>query len=175
MDRARRDDPAALDALLAAYWRPLVRYARGFVESRDAAEDVVQESFIAVWDRRLEWRAGSLAGLLYRATRNRALNERRRERVRREWRIVAPVDEAPSPWQTLQDRELGECLERAIEALPPRRREIFLLARVDGLVYREIAEVLGISAQTVANQMSAALAELRRALSAAVGRSAEAD
>jgi RNA polymerase sigma-70 factor, ECF subfamily len=163
---ARRDDPSSLDSLLGAYWTPLVRYALGFVGSQDAAEDIVQDALIAVWDRRLEWRAGSLVALLYRATRNRALNERRRERVRLRWRREQrEEEESPSPWHVLQGEELRTQLERAIEGLPPRRREIFLLARFDGLGYREIAEVLGISIQTVANQMSSALAELRRVLS----------
>jgi DNA-binding CsgD family transcriptional regulator len=52
----------------------------------------------------------------------------------------------------------------AIAALPPRRREVFRLARLDGLSYREIAEVMGLSPQTVANQMSRALTELHEAL-----------
>jgi len=55
-------------------------------------------------------------------------------------------------------------IERAIAQLPARRREIFLLVRVHGLPYREVAELLEISPQTVANQMSAALAQLRQLL-----------
>jgi RNA polymerase sigma-70 factor (ECF subfamily) len=55
-------------------------------------------------------------------------------------------------------------VESAITALPERRREIFVLSRYHGLSYREIAEVLEISPQTVANQLSAALATLRESL-----------
>ena len=64
----------------------------------------------------------------------------------------------------LPDEELSASLERAIAALSPRRREVFLLRVVHDLSYKEIGAVMGTSTQTVANQLSHALAELRRRL-----------
>ena len=67
--------------------------------------------------------------------------------------------------QDVEDRMIAEDIHHALAALPHRRREIFTLSRFHGLTYHEIAETLGISRQTVANQMSTALAELRTSLS----------
>ena len=66
--------------------------------------------------------------------------------------------------ELVEQAEERAAVERAIAALPPRRREIFILVRVHGLSYGEVAEILQISPQTVANQMSAALTTLRRLL-----------
>lgn len=168
MERVRADDVCALDALISVYWRPLVVYACEIVGSRDAAEDVVQDVFVRVWARRSEWRPrGSVRSFLYRMTRNRALNERRARRVRelwaareRAWDPVAPA----TPLRLLETREVGEQVRRAIAALPARQREIVTLARFHGLSHAQIAEVLGISQNTVANHIRAAFASLRDAL-----------
>ena len=69
-----------------------------------------------------------------------------------------------TPLQTLEEKELRAGLEAALRLLPERRKEVFMLARFQRLTYDEIAALMGISPQTVANQMSAALADLRRHL-----------
>jgi RNA polymerase sigma-70 factor (ECF subfamily) len=168
MTRLASGDPEALSELLNLYWRPLQEYAAGLLGSTDAAEDVAQEAFVGLWNRRTEWRPGSVRAYLYRSTRNLALNERRRGRVRRRWLEVFPErpETGSAPLAGAEERELQAAARRAVEGLPPRRREVFMLARFHGLSYRQIAEIMGISQQTVANQMSSALAELRVLLAA---------
>jgi RNA polymerase sigma-70 factor (ECF subfamily) len=73
--------------------------------------------------------------------------------------------ETADPSATLEAAELEVAVSQAIQRLPPRRREIFELARFHGRRYHEIAVIAGISVQTVANQMSAAITQLRRSLS----------
>jgi RNA polymerase sigma-70 factor, ECF subfamily len=73
----------------------------------------------------------------------------------------------------VEENELLRYFERAVSHLPPRRQEIFVLARAHGLSHQEIAEVMKISPQTVANQMSAALADLRQALGPLLDRQPE--
>jgi RNA polymerase sigma-70 factor (ECF subfamily) len=116
--------------------------------------------------RRKELRIeGSFRALLYTFARNAAIDELRRGARRTGLSAnFDPPAPQPSPLAALEESELRGVADAAIASLPPRRREIFRLARTEGLTYKEIAEVLGLSPQTVANQMSRALTALHEAL-----------
>lgn len=166
--RLAADDSSALDALLAKYWSPLTMFIARMTGSPEAAEDAVQETFCRLWERRRTWRVeGSVGGLLFRLARNIAISEHRH--LQAEERAASVAGEAlPTHHDApeLPDAELRAVLEDAIATLPPRRREVFLLRVVHELSYKEIAAVMGTSPQTVANQLSHALGELRKKLSA---------
>lgn len=171
MERVREGDRKSYRVLLERYWSALLEYARGIVGSPDDAEDVVQSVFIRVWQHRARWTSsGSASGYLYRITRNLALNRQRERNVELDWKERHGEDAVPfsgpaTPHQKFRANTLREEVEAAIDSLPERRREAFRLSRFHGLSYSEIAEAMGITPQTVANQMSAALADLREALS----------
>ncbi len=163
--RLRRGDESALDGILSAYWHGLVAFAFRILSDHDRAKDVVQESFIRLWERRSEWeRTDTLRPILYRIVRNLALNEQRRLSVARKWahRLRRPRrDPSPSPLAELEAGDLRAFVRRAIDSLPERRREIFLLVRYHQHSYREASVVLGVSPQTIANQMTLAMKDLR--------------
>ena len=161
--RLAADDTTALDALLARYWSPLVMFIARLAGSPEAAEDAVQETFCRLWERRRSWRVdGSVSGLLFRLARNIAISEHRHLQAEDRAAGVA-IEQAPRHHDApeLPDEALRATLERAIASLPPRRREVFLLRVVHDLSYKEIGAVMGTAPQTVANQLSHALAELR--------------
>lgn len=167
MERIHAGDELAIDSLLDRYWTPLVAYAARVLWSWDAAEDVAQETFVRIWKRREEWELeGSVRTLLFRITRNLALDEKKRRDRRAAWVNNENHDahHVATPLELLERTELEGAYDRAVSALPERRREIFLHARLDGLSNREIADVMGIAPQTVANQLCAAIAALRVAL-----------
>lgn len=168
LDRIRRGQAEALDELLRGYWSALTTYAEHLVDGRaDLAEDLVQEAFVRLWEKRQAWREGSApAPILYTLVRNLALNERRNRSTRTLLLRIHPFGTRVSvtPEREMEGRELGGAIDRAVEALPARRREVFRLAWVHGLSYQEVADVLSITPRTVANQMSSALRELRSAL-----------
>jgi RNA polymerase sigma-70 factor (ECF subfamily) len=169
MERIHASDRSALDELLRKHWAPLVAYAERLLPNRDDAEDVVQETMLRVWRNRAHWTPTErLRSLLFRITRNLAINERRRGRVRERYRDDAAnraaAPRVDTPLHLLEREELRAAVAHALEAVPPRRREVFVLAWYHGHSYREIAEIMDISPQTVANQMSAALEDLRRLL-----------
>ncbi|MGD8277294.1 MAG: RNA polymerase sigma-70 factor [Gemmatimonadota bacterium] len=168
LEGIRAGDPATLSSLQTAYWAPLVRFARGIVEGRADPQDVVQEAFIRLWTHRERWDArGSVRSLLYTVTRNAALDQLRRHgRQERAAGRMEPPTAPRAPAEDAAAEELRRAAAAAVEALPPKRREVFRLARVEGLSYPEIAEVMGLAQQTVANHMSLALADLRLALRA---------
>jgi len=166
--RLAADDSSALGALRAKYWSPRTMFIARMTGSPEAAEDAVQETFCRLWERRRTWRVeGSVGGLLFRLARNIAISEHRHLQAEERAASIAgetlPTHhDAPE----LPDAELRAVLEDAIATLPPRRREVFLLRVVHELSYKEIAAVMGTSPQTVANQLSHALGELRKKLSA---------
>jgi RNA polymerase sigma-19 factor, ECF subfamily len=165
--RIRAGDAEAMNEALRRYWSGVVEYVMRHTDDRDEAKDVAQDAFLYLWQGRVVGRrVGSLKALLYGVARNLARNRGRSwqharvislERV--DAKLVRSSDRSPD--EVVAEAELLARLERAVAALSPRRQEIFTLFRMHGLSYEESAHVLGISAQTVANQMSSALAELR--------------
>jgi RNA polymerase sigma-70 factor (ECF subfamily) len=164
--RLRGSDETVLELLVAIYWERLVRFVEGILDQEGGGDDVAQETFIRLWMRRRELKfQGSFRALLYTLARNAAIDERRRSGRRKA--LSTKLDSTASQASPLADAEasqLQEVAEAAVEGLPPRRREVFRLARTEGLSYKEIAEVMGLSPQTVANQMSRALTTLHQAL-----------
>ena len=166
LERLTANDTSALDTLLARYWSPLMMFIARMTGSPEAAEDAVQETFCRLWERRGSWRVeGSVSGLLFRLARNIAISEHRHLQAEDRAAAIA-IEGAPRHHDIppLPDEALRAALERAIGALPPRRREVFLLRVVHDLSYKEIAQIMGTAPQTVANQLSHALAALREQL-----------
>ena len=161
MRRLQAGDEQAMAALLTQHWTDVVRYAFGLLGSWDKAEDVAQDAFVRVWARRKKWSSGSLRALVHRIARNAALDvlkSPRHSAPREDPDMLASQD---SPDQEVELSELDEAVAKAVRDLPPRRREIFKLVRESGFSYAEIAEIMDISRQTVANHMSLALSDLR--------------
>lgn len=163
-------DGSALRRLLRLHWESIVRYTLHIVEGRDQAEDVAQEAFVRLWTHRDRWRrTDTVRPVLYRIARNLALNEARRRGTVQRWirRIRSggsPADPSATPFQDAVSADLDALMRQAVETLPERRREIFVLVRFHRMTHHEAGEVLGISAQTVANQMTRALADLHAVL-----------
>lgn len=171
MEAIRDGSHTSLRILMQRYWSSLVAYAALVAESRDDAEDVVQETFVRVWQQRSRWTcSGAVNAYLFRITRNLALNARRnlqakRGREKRGGAELFGEGSSRDPEKDFDTESLRAEVEAAIAALPERRREVFVLSRFHGLTHHEIAEALGLSRQTVANHMSVALADLRKGLS----------
>lgn len=163
----RKGDADAMGIVLERYWAPVVRHAAAILGSTCEAEDVAQETFVRIWERREAWKLeGSLRGLLFQIARNLSLDGRRRRLTRnRKLRLLPNVSHAPSPEEHVLNAELGDTISRALDALPERRREVFLLVRHHGLSHREVAQLLSLSPQAVANHVTLALRDLRAALS----------
>ncbi|MGW8268016.1 MAG: RNA polymerase sigma factor [Longimicrobiales bacterium] len=168
LSRLRAGDPTVLRQLLKRYLPALRLYAERLLGGSGDPEEAVQEAFIRLWTHRERWRGdGSIRSLLYTITRNAALDELRRHRREvplSDHLLPASRSPDPDPLACLEEEDLRRAAEEAIRRLPPRRQEIFRMVREGGLSYREVAEVLDIAPQTVANLMSLALADLRACL-----------
>jgi RNA polymerase sigma-70 factor (ECF subfamily) len=147
-------------------WGPLVGFASRTLSGYGDPEAAVQEAFVRVWARRASLKTtGSVRALLYTIVRNLCLDElRRRERQTRA-DSEGPTPSAPrTPYEDVHGAELKRLAAAAVAGLPPKRREVFRLVREEGLSYKEVAEALDLSPQTVANHMSLAMADLRATL-----------
>ena len=165
--RIRKGDERALCIILERYWIHVVRHAAAILGSTARAEDIAQETFVRIWERRETWKLkGSLRGLLFMISRNLCLDERRRDVTHtRAVRHSSGVSRFPSPEEHLIGAELDRAYSHALKRLPERRREVYLLVRHHGLSHQEVAQALALSPQTVANHVRLALIDLREALS----------
>ncbi len=145
----------------------LCDYLRCRVRSAEVGQDLVQDLFLRLWDRRGPQDAARLTpAYLYVAARNRALKYVRHRHVAQAWidrfaRVAAAVD---TPEDLCLHREPEDTLRRAIADLPDRCREIFLLRRRDELSYQDIAARLGLSLGTVRCQLWQATVRLKETL-----------
>jgi RNA polymerase sigma-70 factor (ECF subfamily) len=167
LEGIRRGDERAFSALFRAYYAALVGMVEGMLRDRALGEDVVQEVMLELWRRRESLAVtDSLRAYLYRAARNRALNQVRRARVeeRAEPKLMVDESDVPGADASAGESELEDAIRAAIESLGDGQREVFVLSRTHGLKYTEIADALGISVKTVEARMGKALRVLRERL-----------
>lgn len=160
----RQGDEAAFDAVFRQWYAPLCHYAARLTDGdMDEAEDLVQQVFVKIWEQRgrldIAW---SLKAYLYKTVHNAALNRLRAANTRSkyfDYNATQLENTSVQPDDT--SSELAECLQKALDLLPPQCRHVFELSRFEELKYREIADQLGISIKTVETQMGKALRILR--------------
>ena len=167
--RLKRGDTSAFDTIFRTWYGPLVGTAERMLRDRAVAEELVQDVMLELWRRRETLSAdGSAQAYLFQATRNRVLNHLRHLRIeqRSEPEIRGEGASSPHADSALVHEELDVAVQKAVQSLPDRCREVFELSRVHGLKYAEIAKTLGISVKTVEAQMGKALRTLRERLAA---------
>jgi len=148
------------------YYSPLCKYANSFVFDKDVCEDMVQEIFLKIWDKPPKIKT-SISSYLYRAVKNACINELKKTAQQ----AIIPIEEVEDPIDTPFEinREknielLKEKVETAIENLPPRCKEIFIMRRSMQMSYDEISECLNISKKTIESQINSAIKKLRSQL-----------
>ncbi|MDQ7039897.1 MAG: RNA polymerase sigma-70 factor [Rhodothermus sp.] len=163
--RIRDGDQQAFRQFFERYYAFLLHYLERMGVSPEVAEDLVQQAFLAIWERRAQIDPNrSLRAFLFRIGHNRALNHFRNTRRLSREELPELKDPAPGADRRTDATLLQARLREAIARLPERRRAVFELCFLQELTYREAAEVLGISPKTVENQMAQALRQLRAAL-----------
>ena len=149
------------------YYESLCHYANSWMKDMDAAEEVVQNTFVKLWEKRESLKLEvSVKSYLYKAVYHASLNEIKHQKVKDKY-IKMKGNEEPSGELRSESslRELERRIEAALTKLPEQCRLVFQLSRFEHLKYREIAEVLNISVKTVENQMGKALKLMRQNLS----------
>ena len=161
--RLKQDDERAFDALFRHYSSLVYRFAYSYLKSRPAAEEIVQECFIKIWEKRAQLRDDlPLKGYLFTTAHHAVLNELRRDQhnLRLHGQVAAAAGPA-SVANEVEYQEMEALYQSALDRLPPKQREAFLLSRQQGLSYPEIAERQGVSVKTVEAHMVQALKTMR--------------
>ena len=149
-----------IEALFTQYYPRLRNYASRLVERADVAEDIVQECFIKLYEKRFSIRDVSLQALLFVMVRNSCLNYIKHRRQLEVGPCFRTVDLTPE--DDLMFIELRKEIDRVMHSLPPRCREVFYMSRFEGLNNREIAQRTQTSIQNVEKHISKAMAVFSR-------------
>jgi RNA polymerase sigma-70 factor, ECF subfamily len=166
IEALRQGDRQVFDALFRAYYEPLCNYACAMTGDMDEAEDVVQERFFKVWEKREELTINySIKAYLYKMVYNACLNKVRNEKTQAKYKAHNATFLEENPVYQLDfTSEVQQNVQRAIASLPDQCRRVFELNRFEELKYREIADQLGLSIKTVENHIGKALRLLREQL-----------
>lgn len=154
------------------YYNPLLNYAGRILHDAELANDLVQETFCNLFERRKELNEDlQLRPYLYKTVYNRCLDVIKHQKVESNYAnqelldfYFSKVIETPEAELALLEEDLKGAIQEAIAKLPERCREIFELSKIEGLSNKQIAEELNISVKTVEAQMTIAFTRLRKEL-----------
>lgn len=155
-------------------YRPQIyRTARRFLKSSELAEEIVQEVFLKVWLKRETLdEVERLDAFLYTMARNLtydALRKLSTETVAKKQIALTAEESENNTYLALQEIQYSELLEQAVAQLPPQQKQVFQMAKVEGLSHEAIAERLNISRLTVKTHMAKALQAIRSHLQPYLG------
>lgn len=171
IDLLEKGNIYAYELVFRRYYISLCGFATRFVQQPEVAEEIVQNVFLKLWEKRNHIRIEtSLKSYLFRAVFNGCNNHLTHIKVRNKY--ISLTQDAISKNEFHADpvidslvfKELDENITKAIENLPTECKKIFKMSRFEGLKYAEIANQLGISVKTVETQISRALSRLREDL-----------
>lgn len=166
LQRIADGNEQAFASLYNDFREKLLRFSYSITRSKQSAEEIVEDIFINIWCKRQDLpEIKNISVYLYTAVKNRSLNVLSKKTYDI---ITAPYDFlhiefqrfGNTPFDLLVTREMMQQMNAAVEALPARCKMIFKLVREDGLAYKEVAEILNISAKTVDAQMAIAVKKI---------------
>lgn len=165
-EKIKQSDEKAFEKLFHHYYKYLCAFACQILEDEVAAEEIVQDFFVKLWDKRDQINIEtSVKSYLFRSVKNLCLNHIKHEQIKLQHaQYVITEAESKNYADNFIEVDLEKEIEESIQSLPEKRREIFRLSREEGLKYREIAERLNISIKTVEAQMGLAIKTLREKL-----------
>ncbi len=157
----------AFKELFAAEYNNLCRYAVSYLQDSHWAEDVVQDTFVKFWEQKKELSHSAEAKFyLITAVRNNCITALRKQSNRGIQLTDNTPEPSPEPFITNRqaiedDNEQKQKIADALNQLPPKCKEVFLMVKLHGMSYKQAAESLEISIKTVENQMGKAIKMLR--------------
>ena len=165
-DRVKNDDMLAYEVLFRKYYAILCNYSFKIVKDIDIAEEIIQDLFFNIWEKRHELEIeSSVKSYLFKSAYNKSILFLRHKSVTEKYeRYVRNTElfDEPDASEELSLKELNEVIDKTLEELPERSRKIFSLSRFEGLKYHEIAEKLSLSVKTIEANMGRALKLFRK-------------
>lgn len=160
----KQQELGAFEEIYLRYWKKLYSAAYKRVQSREVAEELVQDIFTSLWMKRDILSVETLSAYLFSAIKYKVINYLEKEMSRRvyaEVQLGSVVSGVNSTEEEVLLNELNRALEEEIQKLPPKRQQIFKMSRQDHLSIKQVASTLGISEKTAENQLGKALKVLK--------------
>lgn len=173
MNRKKEELDTCFEQFYANNFPKVKNFARLLTKSEEDAEDIAQNIFLKLWTRPELWlNPESMTGYLYTVTRNEIFNLFKHQKVEQEYEskiikaqlIGELCEEDSSLLEEVYYREILMLIKMGLDQLPPRRKQVFEMSRLEGLSHKEIAEQLQIPIRTVEDHIYKTLAELRKLL-----------
>lgn len=165
--RIVKGDKDAFSLVFRKYYGKVFRFILSMVRQEAVAEDLSQDIFAKLWTHRRGMESvSSIDNYLFIMARNRALDYFRKSSRKKECIDISEElllsMASHDNLDRVDDRSSLEAVKLAVKNLPPRRRDIFMMSRFDGLTNDEIAELMGVTRKTVENQLTLAGSQIRK-------------
>ncbi|MEQ9375664.1 MAG: RNA polymerase sigma-70 factor [Imperialibacter sp.] len=168
IDQLKLGDKKALDTLFYLYNKRIYHFGLSYFHNKEESEEIVQEVFLKLWfNRKSINRDGAFESYIFTIAKNTILNSLKKKihhKAYQEYRLHVADITSNSTEDDVIYHDFEKLYEIALQVLPKKRKEIFILSRMEGLSYQQIAEKLGISVKTVETQMQLALKHFRGVL-----------
>lgn len=164
LERLKSGDRKVFTLLFEYYYTGLVVFADRYLHDLEMAEDIVQSVFVRLWENRQAIKSTSIRHYLANAVKNNCIDLIRKKETEKKYTQRQTLQSTVQESDFWAENELAQMIETAINNLPPRCREIFILSRYEGLKSHEIAQRLQLSHHTVETQITKALRILRKDL-----------
>ncbi len=129
----------------------------------DLAGDIAQETFLIFWEKQSRFHGRQVKGLLHKIANDLFVSHYRKTQTQLSFQLQLKNEyNAPTPEEELQLEELQNKCNHALQSMPEKQREVFLMHRMDQMKYHEIAERLGLSVKAVEKRMKLGLEYLRK-------------
>lgn len=160
-----KGDIRQFEILFKDYYEKLCQFAIIYLKDIEQAEEIIQDTFFNIWKNKKSLNIKtSLKSYLYTAVKNNCLQEIRKHKLEIKYENYYKshyVNDSVDPEGELNAKELSKVINKTLNSLPERCREIFKMSRYEGLKYHEIADKLSISIKTVEANMGKALKQFR--------------
>lgn len=171
----KKGDPQAYREVFRVLYPRLKAYCKLFIQKENQAEDIIQDVFITLWERRKLIKADkSVESWIFVMTRNRCLNWLKRNKLededfevedlkRKDLQYLYQLDFINREEKSLEEM-LGESLRQAIDTLPAKMKSVLIACKIEGRKQKEVAQAMGISLKMVEKHLASAKKRLRRKL-----------
>ena len=165
----KRGNPHSIEKLYNLMSPHLRFFLKAYTKDNELISEIIQDVFVKVWQNRQSLTSlDSLQSYIYTIAKNHVIDILRRKKLKLlnlDKLYENRISSVSNPYQTVEQKELDAALKEGVTKLTARKKEIFILSRVDGLTYSQISERLNISISAVEKNISSALKELRKYIS----------
>ncbi len=156
-------NPQIFNQMYTSYWKKLNAFSYTMTQDKELAQNIVQDVFVDLWERKEELHINAIEPYLFRAVKNQVFKHYQNNRFDKTVLEDKFEDYIIDNFSAI-DPELMDLLYSLLEKLPEKRKEVLLMYKFQDMSIDQIADELGISRQTVKNQISSALKQLREGL-----------